>query len=287
MPRLFASPNQSRILAIRGASGGDDAEALARLFEDGGIADDGTLPGRLDAVLRATAKGLIKGLQTGLPFSDEGFAGDREPGGEGYRDPWPSSRNQVGHFLTAVGLGFRPATVSAPVLGVPLRAWLGAGRELSDESVAVRLTVGHELAADPGLLAGASAVGAVGGLSLGLLGLPGVAAFALPGAGLAAGAFAGALFQQFLGFRRQFHEATVEDERAFLSAAGCVRDDPVAAEAALATVARKVDVRARGNSTQDLRLSLAGWSLGAGVRDGSWADGPAVAAWLRGRLKAK
>src|SRR3954471_4386450 len=90
---LFPDRNRGRIVAIRAEAGFDDAEALARLFEDGGLRDDGTLPGRLRAILDATERRTIKGLQTGLPFLDVGFRGDRGRGGLGLRDPWPISRN--------------------------------------------------------------------------------------------------------------------------------------------------------------------------------------------------
>jgi hypothetical protein len=141
---MLLPESRARIAAIRRASGWDDAEALARLFEDPGLPGGGSAAARLGAILDATGRRLIKGLQTGVPFEDRGFRGDRRRGGAGLRDPWPSSRNQVGHFLTAVGLAFRPETVAAPVLGRPMRWWLGAPPRLSDERVAMRLTLGHD-----------------------------------------------------------------------------------------------------------------------------------------------
>ena len=133
-----------------GAAASSDLEALALLFDDDGIADDGTIMGRLRAVLRATERRTIPGLYTAVPFGDSGFAGDRRRGGEGFRDPWPASRNQVGHFLTAVALRVAPEVVSRPipVLG-SIRAIVGAPRTMGDAEVALRLAIGHEKLADP------------------------------------------------------------------------------------------------------------------------------------------
>ncbi|HEX8199676.1 MAG TPA: hypothetical protein VF590_04260, partial [Isosphaeraceae bacterium] len=47
-----------------------------------------------------------------------------------------------------------------------------------------------------------------------------------------------------------------------------------------------IDVDARGNSYQDLRLSLLGWWLGVAVRQGTLTGGHDVAAWVRAHLKA-
>ncbi len=105
--------NQARIRQLA-AQAPTDLEALALLFEDDGIVDDGTVPGRLRAILQATERKTIPGLQTALSFGDSGFAGDRRLDGAGFRDPWPASRNQVGHFLTAVGLQFAPEIVARP-----------------------------------------------------------------------------------------------------------------------------------------------------------------------------
>jgi hypothetical protein len=292
MTLLLSDPTQARIVAICGEAGGDDAEALARLFEDPRIddGDDGSASGRLRAVLDATERRLVKGLHTGVPFRDHGFRGDRARGGDGLRDPWEPSRNQVGHFLTAVGLAFRPAKVAEPVFGLPMRVWLGADAALSDERVGKRLTVGHELSPDPGVLRGALAgilAGAVAPLALGARGRATALAAA---AGAALGGLAGALAEQFLGFRRQYHRATDADERAFDRALAALGRGPAldlnAAEAALRPLLRRIDVDARGNSHQDLRLSLLGWWLGDAVRHGRLTGGDEVATWIRAHLKA-
>jgi hypothetical protein len=290
MASLFPDHNQARIMRIRAEAGLDDAEALARLFEDGSLRDDGTLPGRLRAILDATERRTIRGLHTGLPFLDAGFRGDRACGGAGFRDPWPSSRNQVGHFLTAVGLAFRPAVVSVPIFGVPLRIWLGADRSLPDETVGKRLTVGHELAPDPGVLRGALLVGVAAAAIAPMLGMRGWSAILGVAAGVVVGALVGAAAEQLLGFRAQLRRATADDEATFdraLSALGnATAIDLAAAEAELVPLFRKIDVDSRGNSFQDMRLSLLGWSLGVAIREGTLAGGSEVAAWVRTTLKA-
>src|SRR5262249_14022953 len=144
-------------------------------------------------------------------------------GGSGLRDPWEPSRNQVGHFLTAVGLAIRPEKVAELVLGWPMRAWLGADPALPDEQVGRRLTVGHELAADPGVIGGALVGGLAGAWVPSAIGVRGRAA-ALVGA--AVGCLSGALAQQFLGFRAQYQRATGEDLEAFDSALAALGPGP-------------------------------------------------------------
>lgn len=286
MTRTFSDPSRARIVAIRDEANQDDAEALARLFEDPAFPDDGSAAARLRTILDATERRLIKGLQTRLPFSDLGFRGDRARGGSGLRDPWEPSRNQVGHFLTAVGLAFRPEIVAEPVLGRSMRSWLGPDPALSDEQVGKRLTVGHELAQDPGVIGGALIGALAGALVPSALGVDGRAAALL---GAAFGGLAGALAQQLLGFHHQFHRAADEDVDAFDSALAALGPGPSldldAAEAALRPLFEKIDVHSRGNSYQDLRLSLLGWWLGTAVRRGSVTGGDEIAAWVRAHLK--
>lgn len=289
---MFFSDIRARVVAIRREAGEDDAEALARLFEDPAIGDgnDQSAVGRLRIILGATERPGIKGLHTGLPFLDVGFRGDRRRGGAGLRDPWPPSGNQVGHFLTAVGLAFHPAKVAEPVFGLPMRGWLGADPGMSDERVGRRLTVGHELSPDPGVLRGV-VVGALAGAAVPLAaGLRGRTAVLAVPVGSALGGLAGALAEQFLGFRRQYHRATDASERQFERALAALGPGPVldldAAETALRPLLDQVDVDAPGNSYQDLRLSLLGWWLGRAIRRGTFRRGDEVAAWVRTHLKA-
>jgi hypothetical protein len=129
-----AAANRARIMMIR-----DEAptavEALARMFTDAGITDDGTVGGRLHALLNATEHRFVPGLHTG---ADIGMTGFRKE----YEDPWPTSTDQVGHFLTAVRLGFDPRFVSNPIF----RLLLGGG---GDADAPLRLIIGHEKVADP------------------------------------------------------------------------------------------------------------------------------------------
>jgi hypothetical protein len=140
------------IQRIRREAGGDDAESLARMFEDGRIADDGTLPGRIEAILEATEHRWIPWMHTFLDvpglfelrgFADRGFRAD-------LRDPWPVSRDQTGHLLTALALALYPARLEDRRLGIRVRDLAGAPRAMPNRAVAVRLAIGHEKAPDPG-----------------------------------------------------------------------------------------------------------------------------------------
>jgi hypothetical protein len=289
----FPTSDQSRMVAIRSEVEGNDAEALARFFDDGGIGGGESAAGRLGAVLAATERGVIPGLHTGLPFRDVGFRGEPTRGGPGLRDPWPNtgSVNQVGHFLTAVGLGFRPEKMGQPILGLPMRLWLGAGKGLSDEQVALRLTIGHELAGDPGLALGAL-TGSVLSLPLAMLVVLAVGSGPVAWLGLLpafAGLACGAAAEQLLGFRRQFRRAGAREETAFLQAATALGPGPTldldAAEFALKPILERIDINQQGNSYQDLRLSLLGWWLGQAVRSGKLSERAEVATWLRLNLQ--
>src|SRR5215468_7756209 len=197
-----AMGNKAAIERIRD-SASSDAEALAQMFESSSLSDDGTVAGRLRAVLDATEHVAVPGLQTGITFHQSGFRSE-------YHDPWPSSDNQVGHFLTAVGLSFNPAKVAQSFAGRSLRDWLGADSAMSNEEVALRLCVGHEKAPDPG--PGTAIGGAIlGGIGSGLL-PPGL----VPG-GPVGGAAAGAAMAILMAFRDQFAAATNEDVQAFKS----------------------------------------------------------------------
>jgi hypothetical protein len=280
--------NFGRIEQIK-SEGGTDLEALARLFEDDLIIDDGSVASRLQSILSATQSLLIPGLQTGIEFSDTGFAGDQNPGGAGFRDPHPSSRNQVGHFLTAVGLNYSPDVVSRPIpLFGTIRGMVQAPESMSDADVAMRLTIGHEKAPDPnGQMAAIDVV------------LSGVFEHVLPGPEGESDeereqrigrAIVEETRQQIdriiAAFRTQFQAATDADVQAWneaLHALGSGEQlDMSAAEAPLRRVA--INPSGRGNSIQDLRLSLVGWRLGQLISSGSFNDGAAVARWIRSNL---
>ncbi len=283
--------NQIRIreLAARAAT---DLEALALLFEDDRIEDDGTVAGRTRALLEATGRKSIPGLQTALPFSDTGFAGDRRLGGAGFRDPWPSSRNQPGHFLTAVGLRFAPALVSRPIpfLGT-IRSMVGAPATMSDEEVALRLSIGHEKLPDPpnSIEAALEIVAATALAARRVIGqdlTPGERARRI------AMALVTEAWRQFRGsldtFKAQFQATTDGDVAAWRRALRKSGD-------AKAFDRRVVDERrsplnaigianGEGNSIQDLRLTLVGWRLGELIAHGAFKDGRAIGPWLRKAL---
>lgn len=283
--------NKARIRAL-GAEASSDLEVLARMFEDDGIVDDGTVSGRLRALLQATGRRTIPGLQTAVPFGDSGFAGDRRPGGAGFRDPWPASRNQVGHFLTAVGLSFAPDLVSRriPILG-SIRAIVAAPDAMSDAEVALRLAIGHEKVADPpnpletALLA----------LAKGLVEARWTVAVDLSPrqrAGRIATAVVVEALRQTWGsittFREQFQATTTRDVSAWNAAlrrSGNARAfDRRAVDTARGPLRSIAVSLGEGNSVQDLRLTLVGWRLGRLIAQGAFRNRAAVARWIRRAL---
>lgn len=261
--------NRDAIERLR-TTASSDAEALAQMFESSTVSDDGTPAGRLREVLQATESRIVPGLQTGIAFHDSGF--HRE-----FKDPHPSSDNQVGHFLTAVGLSFNPAKVAQIFAGRPMRDWLGADSSMSDEEVAIRLCIGHEKGPDPG--AGTAAAGAV-------VGFIGGFAVPAPGSGVG-GAAAGAGVAVLMGFRAQFAAATDADVQVFRSAeANLGTAQPLNLGAAKSTL-RGIIVNAtlRGNSYEDLLLTLYGWRLGQSIRRLGFATKTETATWIRVNIK--
>jgi hypothetical protein len=253
------SANSDRIEQIRDNTK-NDAETLAQLFTDTGISDNGTVAGRLRAILEATENFWVPGLQTGIEFHDSGF---KQP----FKDPWPDSNNQVGHFLTAVGLSFNPAKVQQQLLGQSLRDWLTAPAGMPDEHVALRLTIGHEKSPDPPLkILKPFAV----------LPLPGPQTLAVAASILAY-------------YKKQFLSATQQDMNVFYDAYTLLGTaSPLNLSAANAKLRGgiSVDETKYGNSYADLLLSLYGWLLGQWIRAGAFATGAAVAAWVRDNIKA-
>ncbi len=283
--------NEQRIEALEG----NDLERLALMFEDAQIVDDGTVSSRLDVILAATEHIVVPGLQTGISFSDTGFRGTRDPAGPGFRDPHPSSRNQPGHFLTAVGLLTHPDVVSRPTLfyGRSVRELVGAPATMSDADVALRLTIGHEKAPDP-----------PGGLEV---------ALSILFAGISESWFTEGpegeteeerdarieraiaaeterrIREIIAAFTAQFRATTDADIAAWNETLGRVGMDPAANTAAIegpdSPLNRiTVDPSLRGNSRQDLRLSLMGWRLGQMIRAGDFATNAQVATWIRRNL---
>lgn len=260
-----------------------DAEALAQMFESPSIQDDRTPAGRLRAILVATEHPLIPGLQTGIAFHDRGFRAE-------FRDPWPSSDNQVGHFLTAVGLSFNPAKVGESFFGARLRDWMRAPLAMSAEEVALRLTIGHEKGPDPSVgTVVAGATGGLGGIGMFTGGI-GILATSVIGPvdalEISTGPVAGAARAVLNAFRVQFAACTQADIQVFRSAEralGTGRPLNTAAAQAMLRGIRVVPTM-RGNSYEDLLLSLYGWRLGQDIRRNQFRTGAEVAAWIRSNL---
>ncbi|QKV90565.1 hypothetical protein HUT19_01255 [Streptomyces sp. NA02950] len=259
------------------AAGSDDCEALALLFSDPGIIDDGTVPGRLREILAITEHFAIPGLQTRIRFHDRGFKGQPTPGGPGFRDPWPKSDNQVGHFLSAAGMNFQPDVVRREVGGVgpTVRSLLRAPDNMSDREVVQRLVIGHEKAPDPAVDAPSMAASALGGLSGG------------SSLGAIVGAAAGAAMSVVSGFRVQFEAVTPSDMSAWAAALSALGNNSVINLAAAEPHLRKIPINYSfsGNSIQDLRLSLCGWYLGQAIAN-RFASREDVAKWVRINLHA-
>ena len=133
------------------ADPGRDLEFLARLFEDNSISDSGNgseVANRLTTILAASSDGTnngvthFAGIYTGC--KDLGFRTE-------FKDPWPGlSDNQVGHFTTAVDMGFRPLQTFALVPW-----WVSALMRIANpdstvdaEDVCERLIIGHEQVPD-------------------------------------------------------------------------------------------------------------------------------------------
>lgn len=126
--------NRARVITIR--DGAETAvSALATLFTDAAMLDDGTVPGRVQAILMATEHRFVPGLHTGAVIGLTGFKPE-------YQDPWHNSTDQVGHFLTAVRLAFSPHFLRNPVFPLVLGGF-------GHRDMPLRLVIGHEKYPDP------------------------------------------------------------------------------------------------------------------------------------------
>ncbi len=131
-----------------------DLEFLARLFEDDRITDTATgneLADRLNTILTASADpgngGVthFSGIYAGV--TDKGFR-------TAFQDPFPGkSDNQVGHFTTAVDMGFRPSQAFSLVPKFIRDQATDGSPFPPDETICVRLIVGHEQVPDDATLA--------------------------------------------------------------------------------------------------------------------------------------
>jgi len=242
-----AAQNLARIRQIHEEAERDDAETLARIFEDPGIRSPDGAAGRIGALLDATAHRWLPGRSCFLDvpglhelsgFSDRGFRTD-------LRDPWPVSRDQVGHVLTALALFLRPGIVRAKRFGFTLRRLGGADPELSDDEVALRFAIGHEKTSDPGRYDPL----------------------------------------MLLKVRRQYRSATTADVHAFREAVrgqvGASLVDLAQLRGDLTSVAVG---HGTGNSPQDLTLTALGALLAEDIRSGAISRREDVAAWVRSNL---
>lgn len=279
--------NRRRIRALQ--VGTTDLEGLATMFSDDSIVDDGTVPGRVRSILDATEHLVVPGLQTGIEFADTGFRGEPTPTGSGFRDPHPSSRNQVGHFLTAVGLEFSPEVVSRPipVFGT-VRAMVGAPVSMSDADVALRLTIGHEKSRDPNggaeVLVNVLFEGLLESFSSGPEGETEGQRDERVGRAMTAEAES-QVREIIAAFRAQFAATSDADVAAWNEALERFRRDGAGLEGPDSPLERiAVNPALKGNSRQDLRLSLVGWALGEKIRAGAFSGRAEVADFIRRSL---
>lgn len=131
-----------------------DLELLARLFEDTTISDTGSgneLQNRLETILEASSDGSNGGISHFAKI----FAGCHDRGfRQAFKDPWPSSNNQLGHFSTAVDMGYRPSKTAAYArwygFDEPdrLKSLPGTVYFPWEEEICVRLIIGHEQTED-------------------------------------------------------------------------------------------------------------------------------------------
>jgi hypothetical protein len=151
------------------------AEALAQVFEDQLITDDpsgsSALAGRLMNVLTASADSFAPGMShfSGIFADWTDGVGTGRRGDTGFKPCfqdfplWPGSSMQVGHFMTAVDMGFQPSKLynfvaaallsygleGPPVLNpdTPIRpSWWTFG-----ELECVQLIIAHEQIPDSGV----------------------------------------------------------------------------------------------------------------------------------------
>ena len=125
------------LFSANGFPGGNSSRAMANRMSGLTLAAE-----RLEFILDYLTNPLL-GTPFRKTFNDTGF-------GTQFQDPWiGESDNQVGHFMTAVGLAYAPGEY---VRDIRTHAGLSGlepnGDRLSDDEVALRLIVGHEVTPD-------------------------------------------------------------------------------------------------------------------------------------------
>jgi hypothetical protein len=233
-------------------SAGNAVDFLALLFEDDDIDDSGSgneLQKRLNTILRASADPGQPGVThfSGIfsNLKDRGFRPE-------FKDPWPSSANQCGHFTTAVHMGFDPLRTGryvydsvkslAPRVAGILPAFPPLTFPLA-ENLCARLIVGHEQSTDAGV--------------------------------------------DYLVHYRQFLAATDSEIRTFLDAVAALPNDLKIDISKASSLISSIRIgTGEGNSKQDLLLSLYGYKFGSRVRLGNLTTRADAGKWLRGNLEA-
>jgi hypothetical protein len=222
-------------------------EFLAQLFEDNTITDTDSgneVQKRLMNMLNASAGGASSGDPGGLTGSGYllhfgGIFNNCSDGGfrAAFRDPWPgASNNQVGHFMSAVDMGYRPvfAKTVVPNMHLPI-----APNVPMEESFCISLIVGHEQVPD-------DAYGAV--------------------------------------YRQALSPSTSNIQK-FYQAVGNVPLTTTLPDLNLSRSRANLTGipigNGRGNSLQDLFLSLYGYGFGRLIRMGRMDKRPDAAHWLR------
>jgi RHS repeat-associated protein len=267
---------------IRDAPNG--IEALIQLFENELLPQyrpgKTTAQARLEFILAVTNRLVGNRIDVGIQFAIEfQQCGERPDAGLRYefRDDWmypaywdqpASTSNQIGHFLTAVRLGYDPSFL-IPLLSraevVRHAAWLDEPLDM----IAIRLMVGHEKKGDPDPTTeklGPEFKEALDGIRTGV------------------------------NIPFQYRKATREDVRYFELAVTADRAGENRTRdyyLALILGMTEAELRERGgNSMADLCLSVKGWRMGRAV---AGRDRPAekqlitrheVADWLRSNIAA-
>ena len=227
-----------------GIAGTTEVERLANAFRMTNSligAKDESVSNRTDRVLRSS-KAVFSPAHTGgwTRYSDAGFAKDlRAP----LTAAQASSINQVGHFLTGVAHSRGE---------FPMGSSFVLGRNLTSRQDAMRLDIGHELAADP--------------------------------------SFSWDPREMRAGFQRQYDAATAADVRVFERALSRMSSDPNGTinlgqlRKDLAPIIGKIDETNRGNSASDLMLTAVGWKFGDMVTAGKFGTRGQAAAWIERNL---
>jgi len=236
-----------------------DAEALFRLFDDPEIVDDGTVNGRLEAILLATCQVRLTVLKTGavtlvtamvqiggveIPVTlqvpqeiDLGNPNDLRLGvpihrgvvfrDRGLRKNFQDGSNQIGHFLIAVRLGYDRAFIVNPFVQSLL-----LGTRSADD--AVRIIIGHEQEA----LGGGDQAGQMDRVNP---------------------------LNPFERYAREIHSPTDAEVEAFK------RNDLTGIRVGSGP----------GQSRKDLMLSYVGWTMGQLFQNGHFKTREEVVKWLR------